>query len=280
MHRIPVVVSVRLPRADLFPLRPPSLFPQEPPSRNETEPWAPQQRPAFLRELLREPFRADPPHVVHLVRVGLHGQAAPVLRSFHAYEQYVVDLVFAPRGVVAVGDGVRRPVVHARQKPEIRVGHLLTGDAELVFKLADGGVFRARDGSVRDRRRAVVFGGSHSVEGVRTARVRPDVGKSNLAGGTLLQQHLPGLFVEQKYGEGAVQNAPRLLRGEDVRLLLALRTCHVVVAVQDQHGVAQHELLLGHGVAIPDGRCGGVASRGGRSIGHSFILLGENKMMN
>ena len=48
-----------------------------------------------------------------------------------------------------------------------------------------------------------------------------------------------------------MQDAARGLRIEDVRLLLALRTDNVIVIIENDNGVLDHHVLLGHGIAVP-----------------------------
>ena len=104
--------------------------------------------------------------------MGLDGQ--PILGR-DGEEQDVVDLVLAPRTLLAMRDGVGRPVVQAGEELEIGRGNLRGGDAQLVLELADSGILGTRDGAVGHILGTVDLGWRHAVQGMRAAGVGPDL---------------------------------------------------------------------------------------------------------
>eukprot|EP00964_Phaeocystis_antarctica_P045491 scaffold26186_cov51-Phaeocystis_antarctica.AAC.4 len=149
----------------------------------------------------------DVPALVHLVHVG---------REVHltAHEEDVVDLVLAPGWRLAVGEGVRGPVMEAREESEVVVRQLRRLDAQLVQQLAPCRVLGARHRQVgaAARLRCVVDLLRHAaVQRVRAAGVGPHAREGDLRLGALRDEHA-ALRVEDEDGEGAMQPASRRLR--------------------------------------------------------------------
>mmetsp|Transcript_17637 Transcript_17637/g.25750 ORF Transcript_17637/g.25750 Transcript_17637/m.25750 type:complete len:457 (-) Transcript_17637:512-1882(-) len=103
--------------------------PHQPALLDDAEPGRPQQ--IWVSQHLVELSHGHVLHILHLLRVRLQVHLG-------LYEEDVVDLVFAPDGVGAVGHRIRGVVVQAGQELELVQRHLGGVNAQLVQELAHG----------------------------------------------------------------------------------------------------------------------------------------------
>ena len=164
------VVAMDVGRHGLGQVVPPPAVGDQPAVGNEAEPGGEQQ--GLVVHHLQELRFGHPLDVVDLVGMGLDGQ---LVLGRDSEEEDVVDLVLPPRTLLAVRDGVGRPVVQAGEELELGRGDLGGGDAQLVIELADGGVLGAGDGAVGHVLGTVDLGRRHAVQGVGAAGVGPDL---------------------------------------------------------------------------------------------------------
>ena len=164
------VVAVDVGRHRLGQVVPPPAVGDQPPMSNEAEPGREQQ--GLVVHHVQQLLLGHPLDGVDLVGVGLDGQ---LVLGRDGEEQDVVDLVLAPRTLLAVRDGIGRPVVEAGEELELGDGNLRGGDAQLVLELADGGILGAGDGAVGHILGTVDLGRRHAVQRMRAAGVGPDL---------------------------------------------------------------------------------------------------------
>lgn len=126
--------------------------------------------------------------VAHLVRVDVQVNVG-------LDEEDVINLVLAPLAVTG------RLVVYSCEEVELLDWHLLGLDTKLLVKLA---LRRALDALDRKRQGGASLGGN--AQRVGAAGVGPEVGESDLLGGSLLEEQAV-LGVEEEDGECAVKEA-------------------------------------------------------------------------
>ena len=157
--------------------------------------------------------------------------------------------MLAPRGVRAVGDGVGGPVVHAPHVLELLRRERAVLRAELVPELAHRGALHA-DGLLAALQgcAAVDLVGRLAEDRVRAARVRPHARERHLGRRALLKQQPAGV-IEQHHRERTVDDALGLAAYELVDVVLVVGADHLVVVVNDDAFVLEHEVVLRHALA-------------------------------
>ena len=182
--------------------------------------------PFTIPEHLLQLLGSHPSGVLHLILID-------VQRHLGLDEQDVVDLVLAPLPIA------RREVVDPRQKLQGRGRDLIRRDPELMPQFPLRRSLRALDIT----RQIAVARLGRVCEGVAAAGVGPHVREGDLLARALLQQQPLGRGVEEKDGEGAVQEAVVDVRHEVAGLLRGGPDGRVVGVEDDAHLVHEADLL-------------------------------------
>mmetsp|Transcript_33181 Transcript_33181/g.91752 ORF Transcript_33181/g.91752 Transcript_33181/m.91752 type:complete len:600 (+) Transcript_33181:841-2640(+) len=212
---------------------------------DDAEPRGPQRHLARQRRFASihrgtQLITAKPLDCAHFLSVRMQRQ---LLTRLQAVQEQVVDFVFAPGCIRAVGSHIGCPVVHPRDELEASHVELGSGDAQLVLQLPHRGVLDPRWVACCHRLWRVQLWWPHAVQRVAAARVRPHIREGDLRRRPLLEQK-PVFGIKQHHGEGAVQDTFGLAGDELVAIVLVVVAHHLVHVVQCNALVLQHEILL------------------------------------
>mmetsp|Transcript_8260 Transcript_8260/g.17843 ORF Transcript_8260/g.17843 Transcript_8260/m.17843 type:complete len:241 (+) Transcript_8260:1553-2275(+) len=175
----------------LLQILPPVI--QKPFFTNETEPWRKEQR--FVTHHFNQDIASDPFHIVYFVGMTFDSE---IRLGRDGVEKDVVDFVFTPWTVWSVRHSISSPVMKTRQKLEFVDVQFGSRNSEFVIEFSNGSILGSHDGPFGNVFGSVNFGGFHAVKGMRTTCISPNIWKGNFGRGPLLQEKLPGRFIENE----------------------------------------------------------------------------------